>query len=394
MDDYLTLEHVDEFAQVANATQKKNLKYEIETVTLKKVLDSFQTVDPRQPRAADKVMEPILMQAWFNRSARDKEGLFSIAQFCESYLEGLRNQETTQMIDVVNRGNHKHLHPADNKNYPASIVDNPARFQELIEKYRYGKALVGKVQKVSPFQTMDEGTEMKTKREEIDELFEIVHHTYVNPSDGNTQMVIDGGHRLLALYLVALNILPILRTKAGALLFYDDLIKAPHASKLYQLSKTMLYDTKITFRIHDESLTDELAARICYSNMLCHQTTAAQKLFARNPCIAFGDCILRIVQAPEQLEMLGITSLMQAWKLDLCLPEETFVAVVYAIAMVMLTEPLLDAVSGPGTVQHGISKGKPAEVSACHEVEDMARLCFFTRNRVERMTRAFTFLLF
>ena len=363
MDDYLTTEHVDEFAQVANATQKKNLKYEIETVTLKKVLESFQTADPREPRAPDKVMEPILMQAWFNRSARDKDGLFSIAQFCESYLEGLRNQETTQMLDVVNRGNHKHLHPLENKNYPASIVDNPTRFEELVKKYRYGKALVGKLQKISPFQAMDEGTEMKTKREEIDELFEIVHHTYVNPSDGNTQMVIDGGHRLLALYLVALNILPILRTKAGALLFYDDLIKAPHASKLYQLSKTMLHDTKITFRIHDESLTDELAARICYSNMLCHQTTAAQKLFARYPSIAFGDCILRIVQAPEQLEMLGITSLMQAWKLDLCLPEETFVAVVYAIAMVMLTEPLLDVVSGPGTVQHGISKGKPAEVS-------------------------------
>lgn len=367
MQDYLTTEHVEEFAQVANGTQKKSLKYEIETVPLKKVLGSFQLTDPREPRATDKLMEPILMQASFNRSARDKDGLFSIAQFCESYLEGLRNQETTQMLDVVNRGNHKHLHPTENKNYPASIVNDKARFGELLKKYQYGEALVGKVEKLSPFQKMDEGTEMKTKREEIDELFEIVHHTYVNPSDGNTQMVIDGGHRLLALYFVALNILPILRTKAGAVLFYDDLIKAPHASKLYQLSKTILYDTKITFRIHDESMTDELAARICYSNMLCHQTTAAQKLFARNPCIAFGDCILRIVQTPEQLELLGITSLMQAWKLDTCLPEETFVAVVYAIAMVMLTEPLLDVVSGPGTVQHGISKGKPTEVCPCRE---------------------------
>ena len=158
------------------------------------------------------------MQASFNRSARDKEGCLALRNFAKP-SRGPSQPGNDADADVVNRGNHKHLHPTENKNYPASIVNDKARFGQLVKKFQYGEALVGKVQKLSPFQKMDEGTEMKTKREEIDELFEIVHHTYVNPSDGNTQMVIDGGHRLLALYLVALNILPILRTKAARCAF-------------------------------------------------------------------------------------------------------------------------------------------------------------------------------
>ena len=365
MDGALTDEHVQDMAQVANATTKKNLKFEVETRSLGDVLEGFQTNDPRTPRPAAMVFQPKWKQAHFNRTARDKHSLQGVANFMQSYLEGLRNQETTQLIHVVNRSQHKHTLPHLDQTYPPTLVHDTQRFDVLVEKYRYGKALLSKVKQVNPFQLEQESDDMKTKRREVDEIFAMLYHTFLNPSDGNTHMVIDGGHRMFGLYLVRMNIVPILKTKQGVLVFYDDLLHAPHASELKLLSKSILFDTKLTFRIYDESITDEMAARICYSNMLCHQTTPAQKLFARNPCMAFGTNIVRMLSLPDQLDDMGLLELMQTWKFESILSEDVFVVLAYSLSMVMMTEPLLDLVSGPMDgrgFQYGVSKGKPMEI--------------------------------
>ncbi len=147
--------------------------------------------------------------------------------------------------------------PSDDGNYPQKMVNSTTWLDDAIKKFAKGEVLKGKYDK-----------------EELGELFAALEYVYRNPSTGNTCMIIEGGHRLFALFLVRLNILPfpVDESRPNGLIYYEDLISGKMGREFAPLVAELLEKLQLSFRLYDEEMSDEKASSLTHANMqVCFQ---------------------------------------------------------------------------------------------------------------------------